>query len=323
MTAIISSRDDLLDLLQANVQTVSAEDRIAEAGRKVMLNEFMDMLKHEAGSADGGDIEDVHDMRVATRRLRSTMRLLEDYYKPKATRSYNRALRKIARALGAVRDLDVLIEDIQKFKDTLDPEPAAGFEAVIAKLDEDRMLARYELTRLFNRGNYRRFVEDFTIFVTTTGSGARPHDEDEIAPSQVRHILPTLIYDHLGHVRAYETALDNNADTPLLHALRIEFKRLRYATSLFTELLGTQIKEFNSDLKAVQDHLGRIQDIVTAQSILTGVAGDLDAPHTAALNLYMDKIALESDDLRAHIDDIWKKFNTKSVKKLATAISAL
>ena len=67
------------------------------------------MKRHEAGSRTGEDIESVHQMRVAIRRMRSLFRLVGAYYKPKTVDKYSRDLRRIARALGNIRDLDVLI----------------------------------------------------------------------------------------------------------------------------------------------------------------------------------------------------------------------
>ena len=73
------------------------------------------MQGHEAGSRTGEDIESVHKMRVAVRRMRSLLQLTGDYYKGKSIAETERRLREIARALGAIRDLDVLILDLQQF----------------------------------------------------------------------------------------------------------------------------------------------------------------------------------------------------------------
>src|SRR4051812_17496203 len=95
-----------VELLQAQLQPVEPLDTMAEAGRKILLSDLVKMLDHEAGSRSGEDLEDVHDMRVALRRMRSTLRLLADYYKPKTIDPYLVEMRKLAHALGTVRDLD-------------------------------------------------------------------------------------------------------------------------------------------------------------------------------------------------------------------------
>lgn len=318
------SRAELLATLEAHTVPVAADDTMAEAGRKVLLGQLIEMLQHEDGSRAGDDIEAVHDMRVAIRRMRSTLRLLEAYYKPKAIKGYADQLRKLARALGGVRDRDVLIEDLKKYAATLtDEAQRAQFSAAIVALDADRQDARADLIKVLNKGEYRRFVTDFAQFLLTTGAGVRAVSDEDVHPIQVRHALPTLIYARLGHVRAYDSVLDG-ADDTTLHSLRIEFKRLRYAATVFAEVLGDSIKPFISELKAAQDHLGRLQDIATAEMYLHGLAERLDDGQKDAVQTYLDALSVERETLYGATKDIWRRFNLRSVQKqLATAVAAL
>lgn len=317
--------DELIAVLEPQIQPLKPDDSMAEAGRKALLPEFVRMLKHEAGSRTGEDIEDVHDMRVSIRRIRSTLRLLGDYYKPKAIDPYSSQLRRVARALGAVRDLDVMIENLTVFNKSLPEERRAALQPVFAKLNEERDTARRDLNRLLDKGSYRRFLADFGTFLTTAKAGARSVEGD-LSPVQVRHLLPTLVYDHLGHVRAYDGVI-GEADTTTLHALRIEFKRLRYAVSLFSDLMGSTIKNFIEELKSIQDHLGSLNDVTTAQARLNDLIDSLkpdDAPALDALREYMAQLDATGEKLRASMPDIWRRFNSKTVQKhLASAVAAL
>ena len=63
-------------------------------------------------------------MRVATRRMRAAWRVFGDAYRPGRTRRYRRDLRDVAARLGAVRDLDVLIEGLRAYQATV-PETVA------------------------------------------------------------------------------------------------------------------------------------------------------------------------------------------------------
>lgn len=318
--------DELITALTPQIQPIKPDDTMAEAGRKALLPELIKMLKHEAGSRTGEDIEDVHDMRVSIRRIRSTLRLLNAYYKPKAIDPYNRQLRRVARALGAVRDLDVMIDNLTKFEAELPEERRAALQPVFDKLNSERKTARHDLNRLFDKGSYRRFLTDFGQFLTTEKAGAKDLEGD-LVPVQVRHLLPTLVYDHLGHVRAYDTVIAD-ADTTTLHALRIEFKRLRYAVSLFSDVMGSTIKNFIIELKAIQEHLGELNDVSTAQARLTDLLGSLEAdknaPAIELLNEYMAALTVKGEELRVTMPEIWTRFNGKSVQKhLASAIAAL
>ena len=86
------------------------DDPMSEAGRKTLRFHFRRMLHHEPGTRLGEDIEALHDMRVATRRMRAAFRVFGEYYDPKAVRPYLKGLKRTGRALGAVRDLDVFQE---------------------------------------------------------------------------------------------------------------------------------------------------------------------------------------------------------------------
>ena len=319
--------EELLQTLTSQVQPVQPDDTMAEAGRKALLPEFLKVLKHEAGSRTGADIEDVHDMRVATRRIRSTLRLLDPYYKPKAIEPFNRQLRKTARALGVVRDLDVMINNLQKFAASLPAEHAVALQPVLARLDEERTAARADLNKALDKKSYRRFLKDFGAFLTKPGAGAQAIDPDAVQPVQVRHVLPTLIYEHLGSVRAYDAVLEG-AKPETLHALRIEFKRLRYAVTLFSDVMGSSIKNYVTEIKKMQDHLGVLNDATVAQERLTELINRLDPQTDAAaievLRTYVTQTDAELHERIAKVPDVWKRFNAQTVQKhLASAIAAL
>jgi CHAD domain-containing protein len=144
-----------VEKLEVVVEAVSAQDIMAEAGRKVLLAEFIKVLQHEEGSRSGEDIEDVHDMRVAIRRIRSALRLLRPYFKRSALRRYNTELRQLAWSLGEVRDLDVLIEDMRVYQRKLKAVQQAALQEAIDVLDGEREAARLALIKALDARAYR------------------------------------------------------------------------------------------------------------------------------------------------------------------------
>jgi CHAD domain-containing protein len=317
----------LPDSLQAHVQPIDPTDLMAEAGRKALLNDFIKTLSHEAGSRLGEDPEEVHDMRVGMRRMRSTLRLLGAYYKSKSIDPYLGEMRKLGEALGTVRDLDVMIAELQDYQGKLEDSGKADLQPALDQMDKERTKARKDLIRLLDKGNYRRFVEDFSAFLIKPGKGALPVDVEDIHPYQVRHLLPELLYQHLAAVKAYDTALDK-ADVVTLHALRIEFKRLRYAVTIFSDVLGSGINDFIEELKTIQDHLGKIADIRAAKDRLKSLSDDLDkdkqAQTVAALQQYVDHLDEEQKTLKEGFGEVWKHFNTKTVQRqLSNAVASL
>lgn len=317
---MVKSVGDRIEKLESALESVSPQDIMAEAGRKLLLAEFIKVLQHETGSRTGENIEDVHDMRVAIRRIRSAFRLLRPYFKRSALRRYNTELRQLAWSLGEVRDLDVLIEDMRVYQRKLKAVQQAALQEAIDELDREREVARVALIKALDSRAYHRFVKDFSKFVVTSGEGAKALTADEVLPSQVRHILPAIIYSRMAAVRAYETVVDA-ADAPIFHALRIELKRLRYTVSLFREVLGPQIDEFIEEIKTLQDCLGHMNDAATARARLSG---QLENNPVEVLTLYMKYLEKKETASKGNFLQYWSNFNSRKVQqKLATALLAL
>lgn len=309
-----------IEKLSTAIQPVTVEDSMAEAGRKILLSEFVKMLQHETGSRTGEDVEDVHDMRVATRKMRSLFRLLDSYYKKAAIQDYKTELRHLASTLGGVRDLDVLIDNIRAYQSTLKPPQQADLQQAVDELDKQRESVRHELVDNLDSRLYRRLVKDFSKFLTTVDEGAKALPKDEVLPVQVRHILPIMIYQRVAAVRAYDTVLAE-ADAETLHALRIELKQLRYALSLFSEVLGPQGGEYIEAVKGLQDCLGHMNDGVVARSYLSDFLKD---SHLAALTTYITSLEEKEIALKGQLIELWTQFNTRRVQqKLAYAVLAL
>ncbi|PJF32615.1 MAG: hypothetical protein CUN52_00780 [Phototrophicales bacterium] len=317
LEVVVEPEVSLMEQLQAHLQDVANDDTMAEAGRKILLQDLVKMLSKEAGVRLGEDDEFVHEMRVATRRMRSAFRIFEDYYKSKPVRPFIAQLRTLARALGAVRDLDVLIADFTRYQDQLDqPEAREALAHVVAKLDYKRQKARRKLLAYLDSKSYRAFVKAYGAFLTAPGKSAKNTDGQLGTPYQVRHIVPVMIHDHLATVRAYDTVLAD-ADVHTLHALRIEFKRLRYAIEFFQPVMGNTIEKFVLEMKKIQDYLGRLNDVVVAQARLRSLEdnGDLGEVVHESFEHYIQSLAQEQETLMAGFAEVWTKFNSRTVQK--------
>lgn len=306
-------------------------DPMAEAGRKTLHYHFERMLQHEPGSRRGHDPEAVHDMRVATRRMRSAFRIMKPFFKKRAIRAFQRSLRTTARRLGAVRDLDVLLEKARNFEAA---HPGSDLAPLIAHWEDRRHSAREALIAYLDSKAFARFVERFDAFLKQPGKGAKPLPEaGETTPYQVRHMVPHLIYRRYECVRAYETALDH-PDDATLHALRIDIKRFRYMVEFFAELMGPEAARVIEACKMMQDHLGDLNDANVALAMLEPFVAQHDSafsgiPHFIRPDIdgvrdYIDATRAERQHLRATFPAAWASFNSEATRRnLALAIAAL
>ncbi|MFN8498214.1 MAG: CHAD domain-containing protein [Anaerolineae bacterium] len=238
---------------------VEPDDTMAEAGRKVLAFHFQKMLKEEEGARKGDDIEAVHKMRVATRRMRAALKMFAPYYKPRVVRDLEGDLADTARALGRVRDLDVALDHLDEYAATLPAERRDGLEPLREHWRKGRDKARKKLVAWLDSNRYKGFVANFQDFVESPGKGRLKVSDDEPQPILVRHLAPAAIWDAFAEVRAYDRVV---ADAPVvvLHQLRIHSKRLRYTLEFFAEDLGPNAESLVGAVTAMQDHLGEMHD---------------------------------------------------------------
>jgi CHAD domain-containing protein len=301
---------------------ITADDPLAEAGRKVLRQHLLRMLVAEAGVRGGDDAESVHKMRVATRRMRAAWRVFDGAYEPELQASYIRQLRVVATALGAVRDLDVQIERLDGYIETLN---SAGAREQLAPLASEwrwrRDAAQRDLLRLFDKRAYEKFVDDYRAFVETAGAGVVGE------PSRVRDVAAGRVWRAYERLRIHDSSLPQ-ADAAALHQVRIDGKRLRYTIEFFREVLPPAVDSLVAELTAQQDHLGLFNDAQVAVSMTRDwlqAAGDsVPAETRRAASAYV--AASERDQLRVRrsFTRLWRRVVGRTFRRrLAVAVSEL
>lgn len=287
---------------------VTADDSVAEAGRKVLRFHFARLLASEDGTRSGVDPEDLHRMRVATRRLRAAWRIFGDAYLPDETRRFPRELRALGRRLGAVRDLDVLIGSLDTYADGRSAAEAADLEPLLAAWRADRDTARAALLAELDSPGYRRFLTAFEAFVSTEGAFVRPVRATE--PHRVRDTAPSRIWGAHERVRAYEGVLPW-ADVATLHELRIAAKWLRYAIEFVRDVLGPGAGPLIERVVGLQDHLGLLHDADVAADLarryLVDRAADLRSEAREAIGHYIVDRERELRRLRRSAGAPWRR----------------
>ena len=250
---------------------IEPQDPMSEAGRKVLRFHLQRMLCHEPGTRLGIEIEALHDMRVATRRMRAAVRAFDPYFEPGALARHERGLKRTGRALGPMRDLDVFREKTQACFESLPAGEREGLDQFLAVVEARRAGARQQMLAYLNSGKYLRFKERLAEFVARTGMDGLPAGLDVRAPipDRVREVAPVAIYQRLAVVRSFDRQV-NVAEPPIeqLHALRIACKQMRYTLEFFKEVLGPSTRALIDEIVAVQDHLGAVQDAEVAGQIL-------------------------------------------------------
>jgi len=237
------------------VPGVDAFTPLADAAPALLLAKAEPLFALEGAASSGADMDAVHDMRVASRRLRETMRLLEPLYPQREFREWYGRVRRITRALGPVRDADVFIDEFAGFAKSL----GNGGKRAVAFLIGRRMGTREqqlvalnrELSRLDLAENRRTLRKLARSIGGRSAEAKRPLSG--FAHAQVAE-RASVVFGALPGALPEENTLQQ-------HALRIDFKRLRYAVEVFAPVYGDDFDAVHPVLTEFQDTLGDLHDL--------------------------------------------------------------
>ena len=292
---------------------------MAEAGRTALARQREVILDHDRSLREKGGPVAVHETRKAIRRTRTLFRLLKPYFLRGTFQRFQGCFKDTMRRLGPVRDLHVLLLDLERFLDQA--ELHAAEEERLAALhhqwQQSGQAAEEAARRAANRAAYRECLEAYGDFVETAGAGL-PEQRDPLAPRRVRHQAAVHIHRRLAAVRAFDEHLPT-ATVSQLHTLRIRFKELRYTLKFFEPVLGWAIESVLADLDGIQDHLGDLNDASVALRRMAGMEGQAEG-----VSLYR---AAREEQLSRLVDTfmpVWDTFNDVAWReRLAAAIIVL
>ncbi len=275
-----------------------AEDSLRTAARRVFSAQLQRLRRHDPGTRSGSDPEDLHDMRVATRRLRAALRC----YRPALTSDLHdalaRDLRWLGRRLGAVRDLDVLLERF---------EGSGTLPAFLAHLRRRRDAARGRLLEALGSERYLRLLS--ALDAVCRGWSIEAVPEAALYPVGAHAAVEArAARDRL--VRDGDAALAR-PEAERLHRARIRAKRLRYVLEFHEELGGEGVREAVRRLTSLQDHLGAHQDAVVASDeirvFLAKHGTVLSERARAGAEARLERIAAEAESLRRRYPGRWRR----------------
>lgn len=226
------------------------------------------ILANQAPAHRGEHIEGVHLMRVGVRRLRSALRLFRPVLPADALRPLERELRWLGRELGAVRDLDVFV--VERIDPLVAQRPGdKGLELLREAAEAGRRMHQEQLRCAIDSPRYTRLVLELGRWLARRGWRDQPLDEASarlFAPASAlaaellerRHRKARRLGERIEELRLAD-----------LHRLRIQLKRLRYASELLGGLYpGRRLDRYLGRLPELQERLGRLADLATAQGLL-------------------------------------------------------
>jgi triphosphatase len=292
---------------------ISPDDTIGQVALAVLRRQFTMLLASEPGTRLGDDIEDLHDMRVASRRLRAATALFADVLPAEAVR-LRPELAWLGRTIGAVRDLDVQLAQLDDWTGT----NGVTVDRLRAVLLEQRADGRAAMLLALDTPRYERFVHRF---------GTMLHSRSGIRSAAVRAVAPDLVARRQRTVRRRLKQIACAADQPAAyHQLRIAAKRLRYALEFFGDVYAGETETLVRRAVALQDLLGDYQDAHVASTRLRQLARtrstELDTPTVFAMGEMAERYRAGNDRIRPRVAPTAAKLNGKAWKRLRARMHA-
>ncbi|NBH06738.1 CHAD domain-containing protein, partial [Amycolatopsis sp. SID8362] len=236
--------------------------------RAKLDREIRALLAYEPGTRSGADPEDLHQMRVALRRMRSVLKLsgglVGDGAEP-----VRAELGWLGQSLGEVRDYDVLIGHLREVIADFEVRDQAAGRRLVSRFVTERAAAKRRLTQALTSARYSTLLREVSLLTRSSAE----------VPDQPHDLVDGLAKPHRKLAKAVR-ALPADPPDDDLHALRIHGKKLRYAAELAqTSAKKKRAKRIKALIKATRDFqtvLGDHQDAVIAAERMRAVVATAD-----------------------------------------------
>jgi CHAD domain-containing protein len=310
--------DRELDPPEVVVGELRGDASVVELLRHELSAAVLRVMRQDPGVRLGEDPEAVHQARVGTRRVRSSLRTFDTVLEPDWTSRLRAEAKWLADRLGEVRDADVLLArlrgDIAQLPEA-DQQPA---RRLLERLRRQRAGARTQLLEAMREDRYTRLLEDLL------GAASAPAVVDGDRPAAA-----TLVPLVAGAWRKLRREVRRAGDEPSdeqLHAIRIRAKRCRYAAEMVAPVVGAPATRFAAGAEAIQEILGDHHDAIVAQAWLreaaagwsgsrgAGAAGQAGRGVLLAAGELIAAEGAAAGRTRAGWEDAWRRLDRKKLR---------
>lgn len=254
---------------------------LTERSRGVMLVQRQELLRLRGKALKNPEIETIHDLRVASRRLRAAVGLFEPWLPTKGTAWLKKSLRKLTRVLGALRNID---EALLFFRAHIPAGSAGGhhLRRILSKMRSEE-LARVE--RVLGSFDHRRFNRIMQKAAARLEEGLTAGTADFPLPAYFA-ATGSRLYQPILELLPAATSREQRVAR---HALRIAIKKWRYFLETAAPVLESDVSSTAALLKEYQTILGRMNDVVVFGVLCDGLHLSRRERRCAAATLHAEE----------------------------------
>lgn len=280
----------------------------------VLRKHFAALVANEPGTRLGADPEFLHDMRVASRRIRATMSAFDPYL-PIGLRRLRMEMGWLTRSLGDVRDLDVQLQRIGEWRRELPHLPPHALDALEEMLTVRRERARKRMLMALDSRRTERLLSRFAEALRRG-----PARTSTVGREPILAIAPALVEKRYRQVRKQGDAITPASPPGEYHALRIRSKKLRYALEFASPIYGKHASGFVARVTALQDLLGDHQDadvaIEALMEMASGSGRRLQPETLVAIGVIVERYRQQAEELRSRYPKTYRRLKGAEWKQL-------
>jgi CHAD domain-containing protein len=222
---------------------------------------------HEPGARLGDNPEELHDLRIAGRRLDAILRQFRSSL-PASFLRIRPTLKKILRALGDARDLDVALGELETFSRELPESDRESVEPLKQHLVSERVRARARMLSVLDSVSVQENLQKLTALLAAPSVASQ-----QSSPELALNAAPALIRRRYRKVRKGANLLTADSSMEAYHAVRGLVKKFRYTLEAVAVIYGKPADEMLRTLRRWQEKLGVQQDAAVAIRRLKALAG--------------------------------------------------
>lgn len=272
----------------------TADLPLAEHLRRVLQAQVQALLHADPGTRLGTDPEALHQMRVATRRLRAYLRAAGPVLMGEWPEALRAELAWLGSSLGPVRDLDVLLARLAAESATLEKPEQRALARMLTALEARRTQRCQHMLAALQSAQYTQLLSQLDTLCTTLAVTTTPITLPDMAARAFQRLRKAM--QHIGP----------QPDDATLHRLRIYGKRARYAAELAEPRVGKPATRFLQHAKMFQDVLGEHQDAVVAEAHLLELLQRTRGTRAAfAVGRLVERFQTSRRAVRAALPEVW------------------
>jgi CHAD domain-containing protein len=256
------------------------------------------------------DVQGVHDMRVASRRLRAALREHRDALEPETADVFADEVRRVTRLLGRPRERDVMLEMMTHQRDISEGPRRKACNAVLRTLQARRKALNAQCD------------EAVLVVLAPSFEDALFAMFDELHPTKDCYL--EWVADHLDkeyrRLCASYDAWCEVQEEESLHAVRVAFKKMRYACETHAAIYGVPLQRFLQRLKATQELLGDWNDARVLREELTSLLPSLSREVVGEVAILVEEFqqhgAILLESFSAGAKDFFSRSRRASARKV-------